>query len=84
MLYQKNHAMSLVSNYKGTELQDIPEKEDIRDQANRSSQNRATPVIERAVYDQAEKKRLIMTSFWVSLGLVALLVLGLKLKIINF
>jgi len=74
----KNNALGVVSNYKAGATLTVREKPDIRQVAASTSEARPVPIVEQKA-DPANKKQ-AMQAFWIALGVVALLVLVLKLK----
>lgn len=74
----KNNALGVVANYKAGATLTVREKPDIRQVAASTSDIRPETVVEQKA-DPANKKQ-AMQAFWIALGMVALLVLALKLK----
>lgn len=85
MVYQKNKALDVVNNYKagwGQTL--VEEKADIRDVAYTTNMMLGEAEVEKPIsYDKAEKKKLIMKGFYISVGVTLLLVLAVKFKLVK-
>lgn len=77
----KNNALGVVSNYKAGASLTVREKPDIRQVAASTSEVRPVPVVEQKA-DPANKKQ-AMQAFWIAVGVAALLVLAMKLKLIK-
>lgn len=86
MVYQKNKALDVVNNFKaGWGQTFVEEKPDIRDVAHTTNMmlGDPDPITKPLVYDKAEKKKLILKGFYISVGVALLLVLAVKFKLVK-
>ena len=85
MVYEKNKALNIVSDYKtgwGNTL--VEEKPDIRDVAHATLEMRGEAEILTPIsYDKSEKRRILLSGFYISIGVALLLVLVVKFKLIK-
>lgn len=77
----KNNALGVVANYKAGATLTVREKPDIRQVAASTSDIRPETVVEQKA--TPDKKKQAMQSFWIAVGVSALLVLAMKLKLIK-
>lgn len=86
MVYEKNKALNLTSDYKAGWGQStlVEEKPDIRDVAHATLAMRGAPDVETPIsYDKAEKKKVILTGFYITLGVVLVFILAAKFKLVK-
>lgn len=85
MVYEKNKALNVVSDFKagwGNTL--VEEKPDIRDVAHAPLEMRGAPAVETPIsYDKSEKRKILLSGFYISIGVALLLVLVVKFKLIK-
>jgi hypothetical protein len=77
----KNNALGVLSNYKAGATMTVRQKPDIRQVAASTTNNRPETVVEKKA--TPDKKKQAMQSFWIAVGVAALLVLAMKLKLIK-